>query len=113
MLARMRGTRRTAAVMALVPVIVLLAGGCSDSVVDCVAADSTIDYVSTARGETTLDAAIERLGEHSDSVDVRHRTDSSAVVYTIRDGRPTARYEVEARDGQGWLVTSAASCRPS
>lgn len=113
MLTRMRGTRRTAAVMALVPVVVLLVGGCSDSVVDCVAADSTIDYVSSARGDATLDDAIERLGEHSDSVEVRNRTESSAVVYTIHDGRPSARYEIEARDGQGWLVTSAASCRPS
>ena len=113
MLARMRGTRRTAAVMARVPVAVLLATGCSGSVGDCSAADSVIDYVSSARGDATLDDAIERLGEHSDSVEVRHRTDSSAVVYTIHDGRPSARYEVEARDGQGWLVTSAASCRPS
>ena len=98
-----------AAVAALVPVVGVLAAGCSDSVMDCVVAGSTLDYAGDVQGAATLDDVIDDFGRRSDSVEVRDRTESSAVLYTFDGDRPTARYEVEKRE-HGWLVTSAAEC---
>lgn len=90
----------------------VLVSGCSGGIVDCRYAASRVDY---AAGDDyhSLDEAIDELGRSSDSVEVRDRTDSSAVVFTIDHGRPSSRYEVHRRGSQGFLVTSAASCSQS
>lgn len=98
-----------AAAAALVPVAAVLVGGCSDSIVDCVAASSSVDYAGDVQGAPTLDDVIDDLRRRSDSVEVRDRTESFAVLYTFEGDRPMARLEVEKRE-HGWLVTSAASC---
>ncbi|NYD42267.1 hypothetical protein [Nocardioides panaciterrulae] len=90
-----------------------LMSGCSGGIVDCQYAASRADYASSSQGYDSLHEAIDHYRQGSDSVEVRDRTDTSAVVFTIVDGRPASRYELHHRGRQGWLATSAASCSPS
>ena len=79
----MSRSRWRAGVAALVPVVAVLVGGCSDSVTDCVVAHSSVDYADDAQGFATLDDVLDDFRRRSDSVDVREQTESFAVLYTF------------------------------